>query len=105
MNKRDISICKRYAESNKTSLWYAYEKASSKKQEAWEYCQQLCKERNGKGLKIIGANSYNFSAGFIYEEPKDVRHLMYITKEDDRSILLGNEFKLWPKVLTDQIYS
>ena len=46
------------------NIWYAYEQPSSKKEKAWEDCKALCKEYNGENLRVIGKNTYHFSAGF-----------------------------------------
>ena len=89
MNKRDRDIVRRYEWSDKCNLWEAYGSFSQKKAEAWEYCVALCKEKGGRGLKVIGANTSFFTAGFLFEEDGK-RKLMYITKGDDREIFLGN---------------
>ncbi|MBQ1296758.1 MAG: hypothetical protein IIY21_22125 [Clostridiales bacterium] len=85
MNKRDRKIVEAYEWSDKGSLYGAYRSFSQRKAEAWEYCERLYKEKGGHGLKVIGANSSFFSAGFMFEEDGR-KKLMYITKGDDRVI-------------------
>lgn len=89
MNKRDRGIVESYKWSDKYSLYRAYRSFSQAKAEAWEYCENLCREKGGKGLKVIGANSNFFTAGFLFEEDGKEK-LMYITKWDNRVIDLDN---------------
>ena len=85
MNKRDREIVRAYEWSDKYNLWRAYGSFSQRKAEAWEYCEALCIEKDGRGLKVIGANTAFFTAGFLFEEDGR-KKLMYITKGDDRVI-------------------
>ena len=89
MNKKDRQIVRAYEWSDKYSLYRAYKSFSQAKAEAWEYCEALCEKKGGRGLKVIGANSSFFSAGFLFEEDGR-KKLMYITKSDDRVIDLEN---------------
>ena len=78
MTKKMESAYWRYKMSDRFNLYQAYNSFSKAKAEAWEYCEKLCEEYNGKELKVIGANSNFFSAGFLFEEDgKDM--FMYIT--------------------------
>ena len=85
MNKEQHKIYMRYLLSDKHNLYEAYDSFSSKKAEACEYCKKLCSEKNGRGLKVIGANTSFFSAGFLFEE-NGRKKLMYITKGYNRVI-------------------
>lgn len=85
MNQRDRKILTRYHMSDKLNLWMAYSSFSREKARAWDYCEYLCKEKGGTGLKVIGANSSFFSAGFMFEEDGHEK-FMYITHGGDRVI-------------------
>lgn len=69
------------------SLHEAYASCSGAKEEAWSYCCRLCTEYEGKGLAVIGAGTYQFSAGFTFEEG-GARFLCFITKCGDYRIEL-----------------
>lgn len=84
MNKKDKEILESYRRSDKINLYQAYGRFSDAKAEAWEYCERLCKERSGWGLKVISYNRFFFTAGFLFED--DGAKLMYITHTDDRVI-------------------
>lgn len=84
-SEKGFKIYRCYDRSEKMSLRDAYGSWSAKKEEAWDYCQKLCKEFNGTGLKIIGANGWHFSAGFRFEKDGK-KFLMYITKGGDTPI-------------------
>lgn len=74
-----------YEMSDKHNLWDAYGSFSEGKRDAWEYCQKLCKEKNGSGLKVIGSNTSFFTAGFVFEEDGQ-KKFMYITKGSDTAV-------------------
>ena len=88
MNKRDAEIVSSYEKSSIHNLYEAYGRFSNKKAEAWEYCEELCKESDGKGLKILGANTSFFSAGFLFTDREGNECLMYITHTNNRKIVL-----------------
>lgn len=88
MNKKDTEILRSYERSSIHHLCEAYGRFSNKKAEAWEYCKKLCKESGGKGLKILGANTSFFSAGFLFTDKDGNECLMYITHTNDRKIVL-----------------
>lgn len=87
MTKRNQSIVDRYNRSDEYELYQAYGSISSAKMKAWEYCKELCYKKTGTGLKIISHNSFQFTAGFTYEE-NGKKYLMYISKAMDLPILL-----------------
>lgn len=87
MTKRDRQIVEAYKDSTKWNLWFAYKSFSKAKDRAWDYCEYLCKEMNGKDLKVISANTSFFTAGFLFYEDGQEK-LMYITKSDNRAIAL-----------------
>jgi hypothetical protein len=71
--------------SENYDIFQAYKSPSRKKQEAWEYCKDLCEERNGRNLKIIGKNCFSFSAGFFYTDENGKERFTHITKSNDYS--------------------
>lgn len=88
MNKRDAEILRNYEKSSTHNLYEAYGRFSNRKAEVWKYCEQLCGKHGGKGLKILGANTSFFSAGFLFTDEDGNECLMYITHANDRKIVL-----------------
>jgi hypothetical protein len=76
--------------SNYTDLNSAYDRCSKDKRDAWEYCVDLCRRKNGTGLKVISRNSYRFTAGFEFDNP-DTGELMfmYISPTYDQEVSLA----------------
>lgn len=88
MTKRMEKAYTSYKMSDKLNLYHAYTSFSKAKADAWEYCKELCEKKNGRGLKVIGANSSFFSAGFTFDE--DGYHkFMYITHGGDYEAVIG----------------
>ena len=83
MNKRQAAIVDSFDRSNMTELYYAYHSVSARKMQAWENCKKIYAEHETSisTLRIIGANSFQFSAGFEFTAPTtgEVR-FCYITK-------------------------
>ena len=76
--------------SRYTDLRSAYGRYSKDKADAWDYCMKLCSEKNGEGLKVISANSWRFTAGFVYPDAETGELMfMYITKEYDQPVSLA----------------
>lgn len=72
-----------YQLTSNTNLWHVYTTWSDAKQEAFDYCKKLCAEHNGKGLKIVSANGFMFTCGFICEiDGKEA--FVFITKDSNR---------------------
>ena len=70
-----------------SSIWNAYNKPSSAKESAWEYCRMLCTRKNGWGLSVIGKNTCIFTAGFRFtDQETGVEKFMYITPSYDVEI-------------------
>jgi len=82
----------RWRTSRYTDLRSAYGRYSRDKQDAWEYCEDLCKKKDGSGLKIISRNSWKFTAGFEYPNP-DTGELMfmYISPTYDQEVYITRE--------------
>ena len=82
MRTREARAYESYRNSYMYDLWDAYDRFSHAKRNAWEYCKNLCEEKNGHGLKIISKNTFQFTAGFEYEE-NGKNMFMYITASSD----------------------
>ena len=83
MTKRQRDIVDSFERSNMTELYHAYHSVSARKMQAWEDCKRIYAEHETRisTLRIIGANSFQFSAGFEFTAPEtgEVR-FCYITK-------------------------
>lgn len=76
-----------YGVSKHQYLWQVYKNCSNEKYEAFEYCKRLCEEHNGRDLKIVSFNKYQFTCGFIGEVNGE-KAFVYITMNDDRYLPL-----------------
>lgn len=75
--------------SRYTDLYSAYDKPSSKKIDAWNYCIRKKSEYNGSNLKVISRNTYMFTAGFEYKDKETGEFMfMLITPSYDVSVPL-----------------
>ena len=83
-NQRIWKAYQTYLMSDMENLYDAYGRFSNAKQEAWNYCRKLCYENNGRGLKIVGAGTYTFSAGFLFTNENGKLCFCWITKGHDR---------------------
>lgn len=54
-----------YCKSDMCDIFQAYDKPSHRKVDAYENCENLCKEYNGYDLKIVSKNVNVFTAGFV----------------------------------------
>ena len=68
MRAREARAYEAYKRSNMYSLYDAYGRFSKSKADAWEYCRKLCFEKRGGWLKVITANTFQFTAGFVFDE-------------------------------------
>ena len=98
MNQRDLGIVRRYQESNMFNLDDAYGRYSREKREAWNKCRRIYHERPEPDsvrspLKVIGANTFQFSAGFSYTTAHLETFFVYITANGVR------EFKITEEVI------
>lgn len=81
-----------YRNSTCYELWDAYGRCSVKKREAWEYCKRLCREFEGEDLKVISYNTYMFTAGFMYADPKTGELMfMYISPSYNQPVSMAIE--------------
>ena len=84
LNKREKSFQDAYLSSTDNSLFDAYDNVSKAKWKAWEHCEAVCKEHDGWDLKVISHNSFQFTAGFEFENPATGAIALYIiTKSDE----------------------
>lgn len=91
MTKREQAILKSYEDSSMENLHDAYGKFSKEKADAWERCKELCKRYYGHDLRILGANTFFFSAGFTYTDEFGQKCLMYITHADNKRIVIAKK--------------
>ena len=81
------------------SLDEAYGNYSAAKQRAWNYCENLMKEYDGRGLMILGHNCMTFSVGFVgYID--GLKHFFYITRDHDRALPLEKIDKTTGEVIS-----
>ena len=73
-----------YRYSDFYSLDDKYNNASVAKYRAWAYCRELCDKYNGSNLKVIGGNTFTFSAGFTFENDDGEKIFCYITPSSNR---------------------
>lgn len=65
-------------------IFSAYGRPSAAKIRAWRYCEQLCAEKDGRGLVVMSANTFRFSAGFEFTDPETgVVNFCYIAPDYD----------------------
>lgn len=82
-----------YCMSSYETLSDAYGRYSEAKSKAYDYCIDLMKRFNSDDLRIIGHNTYMFSAGFTFDvldsETYEVKKAFcYITPSYDKFMLL-----------------
>lgn len=87
MTKRNSAIVESYKSATHSELYEVYDRYSSAKAKAFDYCKGLCAKKNGNGLRILSANTFVFTAAFTYEE-NGKSYLMYITPSNDLPIEL-----------------
>lgn len=83
--RRALSQYEVYKRSTSYGLYDVYDSYSADKGRAWKYCEELMQKFNGTGLKVISANGWMFTAGFMFEEDGKTM-FMYITKSSDVAV-------------------
>ena len=83
-NQRIRDAYQSYRMSNMENLYDAYGRPSDAKLQAWTYCRKLCYEHGGRALKVIGAGTFTFSAGFLFTDENGKACFCWITKDYDR---------------------
>lgn len=72
------------------SIYEAYDRPSSNKISAWQYCIDLCNKNNGRGLKVISRNTYTFTAGFEFDDAATGEVMfMFITPSYDVAVSIA----------------
>lgn len=86
MTKRNQDIINRYNKATATELREVYTKPSKLKLEECRKCKQKMVEMNGERFRILGANSYLFTAAFKYKNSEGKEILVFITKNSTTEI-------------------
>lgn len=86
MTKRNESIINRYKKASATDVKDVYTKPSKLKLDKCKECRQKMVDMNGEGFRILGANSYTFSAAFKYKNQDGKNILVFITKDSTTEI-------------------
>ena len=86
MTKRHEAIITRYNNSTAHTMRDVYGKWSNAKEKAYNDCLKKCADDDGRGFKIIGANTSFFSVGYIKD---DGATLVYITHGGREEIALN----------------
>ena len=87
MNKKMKRYLELHKNSTDTELYHVYNNFSTAKQNAFNYCKELCYQYKGKDLKILSNNSFVFTAGFIFTDQKTgVLSFMVITPTDNITV-------------------
>ena len=69
-----------WLDSDKTSLFKAYQNPSNAKLSAWEFCKQRMRRYGGYSLRVIHNNTWIFTCGFCYrDDDTNQLHFVYIT--------------------------
>lgn len=80
-NSYQIKSAKAHIPMYENSWWYdlrdAYERYSSRKARAWDYCVHKMIEYNGLGLKVISRNTNVFTAGFVFFDKETGEPMFY----------------------------
>ncbi len=87
MTKANAAIVRSYNNSTARNLYDVYGTFSAAKIPAFDYCRSLCYKSGGRDLRILSANTFQFTAAFRFEMSGEP-YLMYITKSCDRAIKL-----------------
>lgn len=79
-------LSRQYDAARATSLYEVYGRHSAAKDAAWSYCRALCYQHHGRDLRVLTANTFHFTAAFLYEdEETGLTMIMRITKAHDTS--------------------
>lgn len=77
-----------YQKSGCSNLYGLYNSFSYAKARAWTYCEDLCHKFNGYDLKAISGNTFNFSAGFVFQNEQGQEVFCYITKTKNSFLII-----------------
>ena len=79
-NKQMREAYQRYVKSESRLLRDVYTSWSDEKQKAFNKCFEVYNKLDGRNYRIIGANTFSFSFGFICEIDNK-KAFVYITKD------------------------
>lgn len=88
MNQRQKGIVESYKKATADTLREVYGSWSNDKENAYKKCKALCSEMNGERFRIISANGWKFTAGFMFKDENGKANLMYISKSGNEVIEL-----------------
>lgn len=75
-----VEVCDKYCgyvgNSRGNSLDEVYGTYSVAKSYAWEHCESLCSELDGRQLCITSANTFRFTAQFVFDHPENGRPMV-----------------------------
>lgn len=75
-----------------TRLSDVYGSYSKAKEEAYEYCCELCRSVEGEGFGIVGANCMTFSVMFRFKNPDNGRMMVaHITRDYNHAYYIDND--------------
>lgn len=74
---------RRFVASDAMLLGDVYKRYSSAKDKAYRYCMKLFKDMNGDCIRIVSANTFQFTVGFEFDGDNGKRYFAYITKTHD----------------------
>lgn len=67
MDKTIINNFYAYQNTSPATLYDVYKKPSYYKIRSWEHIEAICREANGRGLKILSAGCQTYSCAFVTE--------------------------------------
>lgn len=86
--KKALANFPRWQNSCNYDLFDVYGSCSTAKRNAWRHCEDLCREFNGWGLKVVSFNTNMFTAGFVFEDPETGEVMyMHITPSYEAAVL------------------
>lgn len=92
MTKEALTIYNNYNNSNKRTLNDVYTTYSSAKARALRECEKDMFEHNGSHLRILTANTFQFTCAYIYDEIENgyvYRHLVYFTASKRKDFIVN----------------
>lgn len=82
---------RRYLDSDAITLYEVYSTFSSAKARAYDYCEDLMYEHNGRGLRIVSHNLMMFTVGFTFTDENGDDCFCWITRDYDRYMKITDE--------------
>ena len=72
----DTQHCGCVCASRGANLYEVYRSYSEAKSYAWQYCERLCSELDGRYLCVTSANTFIFTAQFEFDNPENGRPMV-----------------------------